>query len=111
MTPIPARVFIDPPVYRSEDALPVDRGEWTTLAKLCKQAGIPLRFTGPKRKILLYRGRKQIRTRTADAVGVPVGDLASPLAALRALEVLAYSFLDHGARACVVQRGLFTPPR
>ena len=108
---IPARVFIEPPLYRPDEALPIDRGRWTTLPDLCEQAGIPLRYEGPARRILLYRGRKQIRTQNADAVGVPVRDLQSHVAALRALEVLAYSFLDHGARACVCHRGLYSAPR
>jgi DNA-binding transcriptional regulator YiaG len=109
-TPIPARIGIEPPVYRSASDLPLNRGRCTSLVELCEQAGIPLRYEGPARQILVYRGRKSMRTPAGDAVGVPVDDLTSPLAALRALEVLAYSFFDYGARACVTHRGLFTTP-
>jgi hypothetical protein len=58
----------------------------------------------------VYFGRQQIRTQQADAVGVPVRDLESPEAALRALEALAHSFHDHAARACVCGRGFFVAP-
>jgi hypothetical protein len=81
----------------------------TTLAELCERADVVLRYTGASRPILLYHGDGQYRARGLNIVGVPVADLASPEAALRALEALAYSFHDHGARACVCHQGLFVP--
>lgn len=109
MNPIPSRIFIEPPIYRQEKDLP--SGRRTTLPALCKRVGIACRFSGPQKRILLFPGSQQIRTLTVDGVGVPDGlDLAGPVAALRALEALAYSFLSHGARACVANQGLFSPP-
>jgi hypothetical protein len=82
----------------------------TTLAQLCRQAKIRLRATVPERTLYVVTADQQIRTPTADIIGVPTTDLDSPEAALRALEALAHSFFDHAARACVCGRGLFAPP-
>jgi hypothetical protein len=111
MRPIPFQVFIDPVIYRNAvDPQLVITSRETTLGALCHQAGITLRATVPHRTIFVVSGQKQIRTPHADIVSVPVSDLDSPEAALRALEALAHSFHDHGARACVCKRGLFVPP-
>lgn len=110
MRKLPFQVFIEPVIHRSNEEALRFAGQETDLRSLCKQAGIPLRATVPRRKILVVYGKKQIKTPKFDIVGVPVRDLDSPEAALRALEALAYSFFDHGARACVCHRGLFTTP-
>lgn len=56
---------------------------------------------------MIYYGQKQIRTPDVDYVGVPVNDLRSREAALRALDALAHRFHHHAARASVCKRGLF----
>lgn len=109
MKPIPWQPMIEPVIYTSENAVPTS-GRWTTLAKLFRQAGITLRATVPSRKILVYYGRRQIRTNRVDAVGVPTRNLDGRMAAIRALEALAYSFHDHAVRHSVCGRGLFVAP-
>lgn len=101
-------IWIEPVRYRRD--LPRDLGEHlvTDLADLCERAGIPLRATVPPRTIYVRSHTEQIRTPSADVIGVPESVLYSRRAALRALEALAHSFHDHGARACVCGRGLFT---
>jgi hypothetical protein len=106
MTPLTLQVGLRPVRYRN---VPDVNGVRTTLAELCNRADVTLRYTGDSREILLHHGVGQYRARGLNIVGVPVADLASPEAALRALEALAYSFLDHGARACVCHQGLFIP--
>lgn len=108
--PIPLWIWIEPVQYRRE--IPRDLGAHliTDLADLCQRAGISLRATVPTRTIYVRSHSEQIRTPSADVVGVPESDLQGRRAALRALEALAHSFHDHGARACVCGRGLFTPP-
>lgn len=96
-------------IYCPDADLPTE-GKWTTLAELCAQAGIPCPVTVPPRRILMYHGTRQLSSEFADAVGVPVTDLTTPEAALRALEALAFSLHDHAARHCVCGRGYFRTP-
>ncbi len=106
MTPLTLRIGLRPVRYLH---VPDVDGIRTTLAELCERADVVLRYTGESRPILLYHGDGQYRARGLNIVGVPVVDLASPEAAMRALEALAFSFHDHGARACVCHQGLFVP--
>jgi len=110
MYPLPIQMFIEPTLYRAKARLPPRKlSVRTTLARLCKRAGIRLRATVPHRDIVVYRGHRQVRTPHFDLVGVPVNP-RSPEGALRALEALAHSFHDHAARTCVCGRSLFRPP-
>lgn len=97
---------LNPVKYRQKVVLPEGYIE-TSLEKLCKQAEIPLCVTAPPRKLLVYFGSEQIRTKDFDLIGIPVNDLTSKEAAFRALEALAHSFHDHVARACVCGKGYF----
>lgn len=103
---LPLIVMIEPVIYQPQP--PVVEGATTSLEALCLQAGVALRATTPARAIIIHFGRQQVRTPHVDVVGVPVRDLTTREAALRALEALAHSFHDHAARAC--SRGLFTAP-
>ncbi len=105
--PIPLMFAIEPVIYRL--LVPKISGKKTNLAQLCQQAEVRLRATVPPRVLRIYTGTKQIRTPDVDIIGVPVEDLESREAALRALEALAHSFHDHSARVCVCGRGLFSP--
>lgn len=100
------RIGLHPVSYRR---VPDVEGVRATLAELCERAGLRLRYTGQSRPILVYHGEGQYRARGMNIVGVCVADLASEEAAVRALEALAYSFHDVGARACVCHQGLFVP--
>jgi len=112
MTPIPSLAFIEPMHIKPTVRMPRNLHIRTSLAQLCQQAKIPMRYTGPCRTIIVHHGRRQIRTSDVFLVGIPrsAGSLHSRKAALRALEVLAHSFFDHAARHCVVGRGLFCAP-
>lgn len=80
----------------------------TTISQLCERADVVYRATVSKeRAIIVYFGEENFRARDVDAVGVPVKDVQSPKAALRALEALAYSFHDHIARHCLCGKGYF----
>jgi hypothetical protein len=107
---IPLQVFIDPVIYRPDEHYAPRKRVVTDLARLCRQARVLLRATVPSRRVVVYTGRRQVRTPSADYVGVPVKELNGREAALRALEALAHSFHDHAARACICGRGLFCPP-
>ncbi len=96
--------YIAAPSYGPD--IPLPEGRLTSLSGLCAQAGIPLKATAPYRPVVVRHSVEQLRMPGADVVGVPVEDVASPEAAIRALEALAHSFHDHAARACV--RGLFS---
>lgn len=108
MTPLLMQIFIEPVAYRREEVVLAGECLVTDLEQLCVQAQIRLRATAPRRCITIYSGQQQIRSPNIDYVGVPVSDLQSQDAALRALEALAHSFHDHAARACICGRGLFT---
>ena len=111
MRRLPALADLPPLSYlRNGESIP--RGRKTTVSKLCKIAGVPYRATvANERPVIVRYGREQCRARHVDVVGVRVRDLDSRVAALRALEALAFSFFDHAARHCVCHRGYFGPPR
>ena len=105
MKPLPMIVMIEPLRYCRDWEIP--GGMSTDLPRLFEQAGVELRAETPDRQIIVYHGSKQLRSVSTDAVGVPVRDLMSQEAALRALEALAFSFHDHAVRFSICGRGLF----
>lgn len=102
-------LMVESPYYLPDREAKIPRGAVrVTLRGLCRRAGIMCRATIPShRTIWMYCGSRQVRAATRDLVGVPMNDLRGRVAALRALEALAFGFLDHGARACVCGQGLF----
>ena len=106
------------PIQRRIDTTPVRRCETATIppnalrlriSDLCRRAGVVNRSTYD-RAIYIYRGTRRIRTLCFDIVGIRESP-RSREGALRALEILAYSFREHHARHCVVGRGYFTARR
>jgi len=77
----------------------------STVPGLCRRAGIEVRAT-TDRPVIVFRGRRSVRTLAADYVAVPCSPRSAE-GALRALEVLAHGFHDPCARHCVCGRGYF----
>jgi hypothetical protein len=73
---------------------------------LCRRAGIRELATYD-RVVIVYRGRRKVRTPGFDLIGVRESP-RSQRGALRALESLAYSFFDPCARHCLAQNDVFT---
>lgn len=80
----------------------------STVPDLCRRAGIIVQAT-TDRPVVVFHGRRSIRTPGADYVAVPCSP-RSREGALRALEALAHAFHDPCARHCVCKRGYFCPP-
>lgn len=114
MTPIVMKL-VSEAIHLAPDHTPPTPAREVTLRELCEVAGILCRVTIEKpRKILLHLGSDHYRSPNTyfvsvdDIGGEPWEDgTMSRVAALRVLEVLAYSFLDYGARESVCGRGLF----
>jgi hypothetical protein len=113
MIELPMTLNPDPMRIRPKVRMPSNAFIRTNIKQLCKQAGISSRSTALPRVVIVHRGRCQTRTRAMDVVGIPssIRSLRSTEAALRALEMLAVSFLDHNAKHCVLNRGFFYAPK
>lgn len=111
MRPIAMKLVAETTTLAPDHKRPVPIRE-VTLRELCEAARIPCRVTAEgSRRILLHGGLDHHRSPNAYFVGGVRGVHGSGamgrVAALRALEVLAYSFMDYGARESVCGRGLF----
>lgn len=106
MEPLPMAIVDPAQALGGDQPSPKTFGE-TTLQKLCEQAQISCRVTikDPPR-IRFHHGLEHYRRPGVYFVGVGAS-LTDRVWALRVLEILAYGFLDYGARECVCGRGLF----
>jgi hypothetical protein len=112
--PISMRVVWSATALAQDQPRPASIRE-VTLSDLCEAARIPCRITSdqPKR-IVIHAGRDHLRDPRTYFVGMPGTRAKGALTrvrALRVLEVLAYGFLDYGARETVCGRGLFVAAR
>lgn len=111
MRPIPMNPWISPPRPRKKADLPRVLAR-VGLAELCAAAGISCRVSGgEQRPIACVVGREHFYSGRGYFVGVGGEWRATPMAALRLLEVLAYGFHDYAARECVCGRWLFSVPK
>lgn len=100
--------MVDSAISIPMDQIPPVIGE-VTLRELCTTALIQKRVTeSDPPRILFHAGRDHYRMPGEYFVGIGRTNTSlTKIRALRVLEVLAYGFLDYGARECVCDRGLF----
>jgi hypothetical protein len=115
MKPVVMDITICPPraLARSEGH-PSELSQ-TSLEELCCVATIPLQVTGGVYdQLILVRSDDHFLRPGIYLIGVGKNRVdwkPTPEDALRVLEILAYGFLDYGARECVCGRGYFVAKR
>jgi len=108
MTPLPPNFRIPAPYHlASSDARPAALAQ-LDVRDLCELAGIPSRTSGPLQDVVVLHAEiSHLRAPGVMYVGLNGVWQATPVSALRVLEVLAHGFHDYAAREAVCGHGYF----